>query len=67
MFATSVPLAFVGVLVAPKKNITGKVRWFGFGFKWDQDDPFVLMKLAAVVSAAATPVFLYFWGHLETV
>ena len=64
MFATSIPLAFVGVLIAPKKNVAGTVRWYAASFNWDQDDPRNLMKWAMGVSAAATPPFVFFVGPL---
>jgi hypothetical protein len=62
MFWTSIPLAFIGALIAPKKNVTGKVRWYAASFNWDQDDPLALMKWAALVSAVATPFFVFFVG-----
>jgi hypothetical protein len=62
MFMTSIPLGFVGMLIAPRKNITGVVRWYAASFKWDQDDPGALMKWAALASAAATPLLVFFVG-----
>lgn len=62
MFTTSIPLAFVGILIAPRKNVTGDVRWYSFSFKWDMDDPGGLLKWAAIASAAATPFFVFLIG-----
>jgi hypothetical protein len=62
MFSTSIPLAFIGAFTAPKKHVTGKVRWYAVRFKWDQDDPLALMKWTMLVSAAATPFFVFFAG-----
>jgi len=62
MFTTSIPLAFAGLFLAPKKNVTGMVRWYGARFRWDPDDPGALMKWAAITSAVATPFFVFFIG-----
>lgn len=62
MFATSIPLAMLGVLIAPKKNIKGTVRWYAASFNWDQDDPKSLMKWAALLSAMLTPFFVFLVG-----
>lgn len=62
MFTTSIPLAFAGIFLAPRKNVTGTVRWYGARFKWDQDDPRGLLKRVAIASAAATPFFVFFAG-----
>jgi hypothetical protein len=62
MFTTSIPLGFLGMSIAPKKNITGAFRWYGGSFKWDQDDPDSLMKWTALSSAVATPLFVFFIG-----
>jgi hypothetical protein len=62
MFTTSIPLAFVGLFLAPRKNVTGIVRWYGASFRWAPDDPGALMKRAAIASAAATPFFVFFIG-----
>ena len=62
MFTTSIPLVFAGAFIAPRKNIAGAVRWFGFSFKWDPDDPGGFMKWTALAAAAATPFFVFFVG-----
>jgi hypothetical protein len=62
MFSTSIPLAFVGGLIAPKKNVSGTVRWYGARFTWDNHDPEGLIKRAAIASAIAAPLFLFFVG-----
>jgi hypothetical protein len=62
MFSTSIPLCFLAMLLAPKKNVTGAGRWYAARFHWNQDDPKGLMKWAALASAAATPLFLFFVG-----
>lgn len=64
MFTTSVPLGMLGALIAPKKNVTGAVRWYAASFNWDQDDPRNLMKWAMGLSAAATPAFVFLLGPL---
>jgi hypothetical protein len=62
LFATSIPLAIVGGLIAPKKNITGIAKMFGASFNWDQDDPGSIMKWTAVCTAIATPFILIYLG-----
>jgi hypothetical protein len=55
MFSSSIPLGILGMLVAPKKNVSGTVRWYGARFNWDHDDPKGLMKWAAFASARGNP------------
>jgi hypothetical protein len=62
MFATSIPLAFAGGLIAPKKTIKGSFRWFGGSLTWDQDDPKHFGKWAALASAAAAPLLVFWLG-----
>ncbi len=62
MFATSIPLAILGGLLAPKKNVTGAVRWYAARFNWDSDDPRSLMKWSALATAVATPWFVFLVG-----
>ena len=62
MFTTSIPMTFLGVLIAPKRKISGNVRWYGARFNWEQDDPMRLMRRSALASTIATPFFLYFIG-----
>jgi hypothetical protein len=64
MFATSIPVAILGVLLAPKKNLTGTVRWYAASFKWDDDDPRGLMKWTALATAVATPFLICLIGSL---
>ena len=59
MFLTSVPLAMLGGLLAPRKNVTGVVRWYAASFKWEDDDPRGLMKWSALATAVATPWFVF--------
>ena len=33
VFATSIPVAILGALLAPKKNVPGTVRWYAASFK----------------------------------
>lgn len=62
LFTTSIPLAFAGIFLAPRKNVTGAIRWYGASFRWDQDDPDGLLKWAVIASAAATPFLVFFIG-----
>ena len=39
MFWTSIPLAFVGMFVAPKKNVQTTARWYAARMTFDKDDP----------------------------
>jgi hypothetical protein len=62
MFMTSIPLAFIGVLIAPKKKINGIARWWAADFKWDRDDPGKLIWWTFVGTALLTPLFVFFVG-----
>lgn len=62
MFNTSIPLAAIGALIAPKSNTTGIVRRHAANFKWDQDDPQRIMKSTFVASVAATPFLVFGLG-----
>jgi hypothetical protein len=62
MFMTSIPLVFVGMLIAQKKKIVGKAVWYAATFTWDQGHPGPLAKWSALVAAAATPLFVFFVG-----
>jgi hypothetical protein len=59
MFATSIPLAFVGFFIMPKKNIKGTVRWYAARFTFDQDDPRGLSKWSSIASAVLTPFLVF--------
>ncbi len=62
MFWTWIPLGILGALIAPKKNIVGRAKWFGASYRWDQDDPSGLLKWAMLVGAVLAPFFLLFIG-----
>jgi hypothetical protein len=62
MFSTSIPLAMLGGLIAPKKNVKGKLGRLSAAFTWDQDDPKMLMKISAIISAILTPFVIKILG-----
>jgi hypothetical protein len=63
LFATSIPLAFLGMIIAPKKNINWKGSFFIFGSaKWDQDDPKRILKWSAISGAVVAPVIIFLIG-----
>jgi hypothetical protein len=63
MFWTSIPLAFVGMFIAPKKNVQKTVRWFAARMTWDKDDRAGISDWAFWVTALLTPPLLYFVGR----
>jgi hypothetical protein len=62
MFWTSIPLAFVGMFVAPKKNVHTTARWYAARMTFDKDDPAKVSDWAFWIAAFLTPPFLYFLG-----
>jgi hypothetical protein len=62
MFWTSIPLCFLGMLLAPRKKVNGTAGWYASKFNRDQDDLDVLTKWAALAGAVASPLFLFFVG-----
>jgi hypothetical protein len=63
MFWTSIPLAFVGMFVAPKKNVQKTVRWYAARMTWDKDDPAGASDWAFWITAILTPPLLYLVGR----
>lgn len=62
MFWTSIPLAFLGVFIAPKKNVQKAVRWYAARMTWDKDDPAKASDWAFWIAAVLTPAFVFFAG-----
>ena len=67
IFGTSIPLAFIGVLVAPKKNVQKAVRWYAARMTWDKDDPAGVSDWAFWITALLTPPLVFFVGPLFVV
>jgi hypothetical protein len=63
LFSTSVPLAMLGGLLSPKKNVRS---WSGrLSFIWDTDDPKGLYKPSIAFGALAAPAVVFLLGpHL---
>jgi hypothetical protein len=65
MFATSVPLGFVGYGVLPKKNAKSKVSKFDFRSTYEPDDPKRMFWKGALAGTLLTPVVVFLGGpHL---
>ena len=55
LFATSIPLMFLGAAIMPKANLeTSFLR-----ARWDRDDPHHIQTIAQVVGALLTPLFVF--------
>lgn len=65
LFETSIPLVFVGGLIAPKKNIKSWSRFLTWRATWDQDDPSHMFKWALALGVVAAPAIVFRLGpHL---
>lgn len=62
MFMTSIPLAMLGIGIAPKKNLKYRVSKFSFGYTYDHDDPTSIQRKAFWFSAFLTPPFVFILG-----
>ena len=62
LFATSVPLAFVGIFVSPKRNVINRRGFLSVGTKWDPDDPKRLQRIGFITGAVAAPILVFIVG-----
>ncbi len=62
LFETSIPLAFIGGLIAPKKNIKSWSRFLTWRAIWDQDDPDHMCRWAFALGALAAPAIVFRLG-----
>ena len=62
LFDTSIPLAFLGGLIAPRKNIKSRSRFLTWRATWDQDDPSHMFKWPFALGALAAPVIVFRLG-----
>ncbi len=62
LFSTSLPLAFLGALIAPRRDIVMRRSKWSFRFNWQQDDPDKILKYAVALGAIAAGPMLYLLG-----
>ncbi len=62
MFAASIPLVFVGMLIAPKRKNVHAGGWVVATLTWDHDHPGAWANWAALFAAISTPPFIYLVG-----
>jgi hypothetical protein len=62
LFATSLPLAFIGIFITPKKNIVYRRGTLSVGAKWDADDPQGFQRVGFILGAVAAPLLIFLVG-----
>jgi hypothetical protein len=62
LFATSIPLAFIGMIVSPKRNIIYRRGPLSVGAKWDPDDPEGLQRVGYVLGTVSAPIIVFIIG-----
>lgn len=62
LFATSIPLGFLGILIGPKKNVISRSGTLWFSAKWEQDDPQKLAPWAMACGAISAPILVFLIG-----
>jgi|GEM_PF-2298054 len=67
LFMASLPIAFVGFAIAPKKNVKSAVRRLSIGYTFDFDDPLAIRWKAGLLGALVTPPLVFMVGpHIVT-
>jgi hypothetical protein len=65
LFATSIPLSFLGAFIMPRRNVQYRRGCLSVGAKWDPDDPKKLQRVGGLVGAASSPLIVFVAGpHL---
>jgi hypothetical protein len=64
LFATSIPLVFVGVAILPKKNVVVRRGFLGASANWDDDDPRGRQLSGYVAGALAMPLIVFVLGPI---
>jgi hypothetical protein len=64
LFATSIPLSFIGMSICPKKNIVARTGKLSFHAKWDMDDPHGVSPWGFGFGALFAPAFIFLVGPL---
>ena len=62
LFSTSIPLAFVGAFITPKRNLAYQRGRLSFSAKWDPDDPKRLRRMGSLCGALAAPIVVFIFG-----
>ena len=62
LFATGFPLAIVGLLVGPKKNMVRTCNKTHFSARWDRDDPAGLWPIGTACGVCAAPIIVFLIG-----
>jgi len=62
LFATGFPLAIVGLLVGPKKNMVHTRSKRLFSATWDRDDPAGSWPIGTVCGVCAAPIIVFLIG-----
>src|SRR5579872_1368097 len=62
LFATSIPLVFIGVAIFPKANVQSLGKGFLGRIIWDYDDPSRVAKWGAAIGSVLAPIVLLFLG-----
>ncbi|HEY0312039.1 MAG TPA: hypothetical protein VGC56_06035 [Allosphingosinicella sp.] len=62
LFATSVPLFFLGILISPKRNVRYRRSTLSAGANWDGDDPKGLYRVGSLLGAVAAPTLVFLVG-----
>ena len=62
LFATSIPLCFLGSFLAPKRNVVARRGFLSVSAKWDQDDPKRLFTRAIVLGSIGAPIAIFALG-----
>ncbi len=60
LFATSIPLSFLGMFMSPRRNVVSRRARLAFWAKWDRDDPHGVAPWAMRLGVIAAPLFVFF-------
>lgn len=67
LFMTSIPVFFVAVAIAPKKNLKATSGKLNIRLTYDFDDPLAIRWKAGLLGALVTPPFVFILGpHIVT-
>lgn len=64
LFPTSIPVAILGVVIAPKRDIVFLQRRFGFRYTWKPDDPKGVRWIGFACGAVAAPLIVSTLGRV---
>jgi hypothetical protein len=62
LLATSIPLAFIGAIILPKKNVLTRMGFLSTSATWDENDPKRAQRWGLAGGALAMPIVAFLIG-----